>query len=1189
MDKASIIQELMKRKDQLDPQKAAIVQELAKRMNISGTDKKQEDSSLSRFGQGLYQTTVGPLVDIWNHQQDNVKKYGPWLAAFVTGYDLAKGAVKGSNDQAVTALKELTKGNVGEFIQHAPGVVPFFGPAAVQASEEMEKGNVAGGLGQATGLIGMAAAPEVVKSVPGIKVLPKMVTKNPVEAAAVDYGLREGIPVDAATATGNPLVRAGQAVVERTSVPGSFISQAARKSQVDALQSTGGRLANRAYWRPTSAEGAGKAVSTKLKTNIETKATEAKAAYTDFESKANMPRNVQTVQTGTRQVNTGVLDANGNPIIQTQAITKDIALPIDMRPIKTALEPIYDEMMKTMPETRKQASPGLVAIKNVLDSDDMVSASTAEKNLGALKKDAGYDMLPGTRNRSQGMAAQAVRELQDQIDSVVGNAGPDILDALKAGRKLTREKHSAISILDDLKEEPVRAFNQATLAKDAGIEYLRELNKQAPQEMAKIGRAYLENLLTRATAEGDFGRTQGIWSSWQNLGKQTKRIIYKDPRLIEDLDNFFLLAKKIAENPNPSGTAYTAAVTAAGTMAITNPVTMAVTQISGGVLAKMLHSPKAVRALMNGMKIQVSSKLAAKAAATEILGLAGKDNALETGNLKKNSMNETQQSQKEVPNIFAQNPAKLATGIGAAYAIEKGSEAIDWVKNKKNQFVEHWTKQPEKVAETSRGSNWKERLLNSIGEAVNEAPKTAKDFLLYFGPEGGAVPGQIAERYLPKVAAKAQIKGAIGNIYKKAIEVQEWLNNARREGAPLRMVNEAKPWIEGNSEYLKSVDPDLLCQKSEGCDVAINRLKQQLGKDYDARMGWEVFARASEEGLKTPCPQCYVYWPRKGKAGTMAKKFIVGVGGYNGEIMRMPETTLKELQARGFRHFSSTDFKAEQLSGLMVEMAEASERKIPITGYTKEADFAKIFGPSGAYINMSVGRNSQIGMDMATAKRMRNTYPNVGTTYIAFTDDEIIKALRDPNIDHVIPWHSSGAKVDDMKKIVKDADVHNYTMEQNETINGLKVKEPIKEIEHKGELKKYLKLCKQKGYTPKFERIYEMLPENEKSLYMKLIGPEYGKFKAGATDIGNGKIYAPPDPTKMNTKIMKDVLERRKAQASVNMKAYTDIADQIAKEVKSGKYEPAEDIIFRSGPMPVEPEFAQRVKKAKVSASSRAK
>src|SRR5205814_8718588 len=91
--------------------------------------------------------------------------------------------------------------------------------------------------------------------------------------------------------------------------------------------------------------------------------------------------------------------------------------------------------------------------------------------------------------------------------------------------------------------------------KDSAIQHLRRVQEMAPAEIPKIGRAYLEDLLSMATAEGGFDRAARLQAEWQKLGPETKRILFPDLAHRAQLDHFFLLAKRLSDNPNPSGTA----------------------------------------------------------------------------------------------------------------------------------------------------------------------------------------------------------------------------------------------------------------------------------------------------------------------------------------------------------------------------------------------------------------------------------------------------------------------------------------------------------------------------------------------------------------------------------------------------------------------------------------------------------
>ncbi|MCA1671434.1 MAG: hypothetical protein LC799_04270 [Actinobacteria bacterium] len=112
-----------------------------------------------------------------------------------------------------------------------------------------------------------------------------------------------------------------------------------------------------------------------------------------------------------------------------------------------------------------------------------------------------------------------------------------------------------------------------------------------------IARAYLEGLLEKATNEGGFKGGLGLHRDWQKLGTETKKVLFRNPALVRDLDHFFLLAKRLDESPNPSGSTLTAVSGLMGGLLWTDPVSGATTALTTGALSQMLHAPKVVKAL----------------------------------------------------------------------------------------------------------------------------------------------------------------------------------------------------------------------------------------------------------------------------------------------------------------------------------------------------------------------------------------------------------------------------------------------------------------------------------------------------------------------------------------------------------------------------------------------------------------
>jgi len=93
---------------------------------------------------------------------------------------------------------------------------PVIGPAVRAGKEQIEKGDTAGGWGAIVGAVSQLAAPEVIaRAAPAIasarvKIPALLPNRNPKMAAAVTTGIEAGIPVDLATASGIPAVRAVQ-------------------------------------------------------------------------------------------------------------------------------------------------------------------------------------------------------------------------------------------------------------------------------------------------------------------------------------------------------------------------------------------------------------------------------------------------------------------------------------------------------------------------------------------------------------------------------------------------------------------------------------------------------------------------------------------------------------------------------------------------------------------------------------------------------------------------------------------------------------------------------------------------------------------------------------------------------------------------------------------------------------------
>lgn len=642
----------------------------------------------------------------------DAETFGPVNAA--RGILAAQNRVKSEADAAWAQGDHLTAVR-----KYFDWLLPVVGPMLDEQADNAQAGKLWTALGGSAGLSAALFGPKAVETarvkVPAVA----RETVNPIEREAVRFGEARGIPIDAATATQNPVIANIQKATAQTPL-GARPAKLMQASQDEALTRVGRQLADEVYPDAVAPEQAGEGVRQSLNFQVRKyhgQATEAYDRLRRYESDPELAEQVPsteaaafqrtlnqeavrtagraptdaewselrrmreeldaigyseggTIRNAARHYEVGddmrqspyVKPAAGAPVYHdilqeapgtadmtrkavqvsieqalktgkftnaakgalvvaqkrlagsarvsrpmlppgagaAEAATETMLLPADVRAAKAALRPVYDRLMRQLPITQQRSSPGLKAIENIVNGPDYVPITTLDTDLGAIKGIARGADLPELRDVSQGLAAKAVSELDKAVRGAAAKAGPDAVKALEEGRAATRSKYAVADVLATLRDEPVQAFNQATYAKDAGIGRLRELAKYAPAEMPRLGRAYLDDLFAKATSEGGFGRAKSVQQSWLNLGPETKRLLFKEPGQVKALDNYFRLARMIAENPNPSGTALTGTTLASVQGLFYAPMTTIGANVGAGVISQVLNTPKAVQAFTRG-------------------------------------------------------------------------------------------------------------------------------------------------------------------------------------------------------------------------------------------------------------------------------------------------------------------------------------------------------------------------------------------------------------------------------------------------------------------------------------------------------------------------------------------------------------------------------------------------------------
>lgn len=542
--------------------------------------------AMEQAGRGLHRVTHPESAsDFAGGLSDTIRGAGtialPFLAPELLAHPFraAAGVIFGSGAQQATE-KGLQAVGVPEGYSHLAGDV--VGGAAGGAASQAERGAV--GVGK--------------------KLLPKLKsTLNPVEQSAVDYARGEGkIRLSPGTISGNKGVQNLEAVTQASPLGAQTGAEFRRGTEAD-LQGAAGRLSDQAHEKPTTPESVGRAIPAKMDERIADLSKPRDEAYERAWQGRDDPEHTYHMPVGMREV--AVLDEKGKPTgeVEQRPVMKKVNMPVDIRDLKEQAAPIYDSMKWRLAPAEQNASAGFNALEKILKSDDFIPAWQAEDGLSALKSMARMEPSEGVRDRSQGIGAHLVPELQSRIDDAVANTGEDAIQGLQQGRQL----HSQIMDVEDVAsklrdKEPVRNFGRLVTAKDTGVDFLRKVQNLAPEQMEPLGRAWVQQQMDRATREGGFSKTQGLLNDWRDMGPQTKQILFPDAKVREGLGNLFKVADMASHAPNPSGTALVQSATSI------NPLRIA----AGYLGSKLFFTPEGIGLLTDAVKPQGAGSSALK-------------------------------------------------------------------------------------------------------------------------------------------------------------------------------------------------------------------------------------------------------------------------------------------------------------------------------------------------------------------------------------------------------------------------------------------------------------------------------------------------------------------------------------------------------------------------------------------------
>lgn len=285
------------------------------------------------------------------------------------------------------------------------------------------------------------------------------------------------------------------------------------------------------------------------------------------------------------------------------APAQSVPMAVDLRAAKQGLQAAHADLQQQAtlaPATIiGDKATAYQALDKIMNGPDYAPLSVVDGILGDLKTFV-RSKNPDLRTSGQAQAMGAVDQLHTAVQKAAEAAGPEAVQALTEGRQATTAKYIAAKVLEGVAGpkgdlEPVGTYRRLTAPGDSAAQLLRSVAHQTPEVLPQIGRAVLDGFMDTATSNGSFDHARSIRAKWDKLGPQTKVMLFREPGYIKDIDNFFRLADKIAENPNPAGTARI------------NKLFNVTSAAVGYPIAKLLYSDAGVKLLTQGLRIPLQS------------------------------------------------------------------------------------------------------------------------------------------------------------------------------------------------------------------------------------------------------------------------------------------------------------------------------------------------------------------------------------------------------------------------------------------------------------------------------------------------------------------------------------------------------------------------------------------------------
>jgi len=568
-ERQEIIDELIRRKTSLPPEKRAIVEELERRQAAS-TPKPKAEQPRPGFVERAYDATLGGVIE--------------------TGKSIwQKGAPRVVDEMGTAMGKRFQENPQGTTNIYARAADAVIGPTVDLVADDIQAGNYLGAAGTVAGNVAMMGLPAILRNRPkGAPPAPSAYNRTapPARTAnAVQTAKEVGWPTTVGEEIGSPLLqkveRMGENVMGASDVAtakyssrneqilGTIRSKAptATKSgkPVGGLDKTGAAQAVIDVVEGTAKgfQQSADSLYDSVRSKIASRQAEADAAHARLVQRIEKDNRLAIEYAQNRKQlahEAGVSEkpwetVDLKPIPEPKQVGQ-----INLAPIKKQLQPMYDELSKTLPETQRAASPGYQALKNIVENE----AATAgvlelERDLGMLKgilrKEAKKGVAPTQSGR---YAAASIDALESKVLKEVRKlGGEDAVKELLDARKATREMHLTYEALREVlppNGSPAELFASLTREGDKNINKLLNLKKRSGEALDEVAVTVMEGALSKFSGEAGTATFRSVRGEWNKLGPRTKAELFGAEKA-KSIDKLMEAADSFIVNVNPSGSA----------------------------------------------------------------------------------------------------------------------------------------------------------------------------------------------------------------------------------------------------------------------------------------------------------------------------------------------------------------------------------------------------------------------------------------------------------------------------------------------------------------------------------------------------------------------------------------------------------------------------------------------------------